>query len=113
MTKVTVFKNGEKYTKISCIGHAGFGVEGEDIVCSALSSIVNTAALGFTAVACANVKLVRDEKTPLIEIEIPATLPSDVAHDVQVIFATMMCGISDLHSEYSDFIELEVKNVLY
>ena len=113
MTKVTVFKNGEIYTKLICEGHADYGVKGEDIVCSALSSIVNTAVLGFTAVAGANVNLVRDEKIPLIEIEIPANLALDVAHDVQVIFATLMCGISDLHSEYSDFIELEVKDVFY
>ncbi len=113
MTKVTVFKSGDTYQKIVCDGHAGFGVEGEDIVCAALSSIVNTAVLGFSAVAGANMKLVRDDKIPLIEIEVPSALPNDVAHDVQVIFATLMCGISDLHSEYSDFIELEVKDVFY
>ena len=113
MTKVTVFKQGNTYHKLICDGHAGFGVEGEDIVCAALSSIVNTAVLGFSAVAGANMKLVRDEKVPLIEIEVPDSLSSEVAHDVQVIFATLMCGISDLHSEYSDFIELEVKDVFY
>ncbi len=113
MTKVTVFKNGSIYTKLICEGHAGYGVEGEDIVCAALSSIVNTAVLGFTAVAGANVKLVREPTKPLIEVEIPTDLTEESAHDVQVIFATLMCGIGDLHSEYSDFIELEVKDVFY
>ena len=113
MTSVKVFKDGERYTRLICEGHADYGVKGEDIVCSALSSIINTAVLGMTAVAYANVDLVRDENGPLIEINIPTNLSPEVAHDVQVIFATMMCGISDLYSEYSDFIELEVKNVLY
>ena len=48
---------------------------------------------------------------PSLEIIVPQDLSAECAHDVQVIFATMMCGISDLHSEYSDFIELEVSDV--
>lgn len=111
MTNIKVFKNGETYTRIICEGHTGYGVEGEDIVCSALSSIVQTAALGMLMVACANVQVIRDEQAPSLEIIVPQDLSAECAHDVQVIFATMMCGISDLHSEYSDFIELEVSDV--
>ena len=78
---------------------------------AALSSIVQTAALGMLTVACANISLVRDEKKGYMEIVIPDDLSEQVAHDVQVIFKTMMCGVSDLYEEYSDFIELEVRDV--
>ncbi len=109
MTSIQVFKKGDKYTRIICSGHTGYGVEGEDIVCSAISSIVQTAALGMLTVAGAGVEIIRDEA--YLEIIVPQNLSSEVAHDVQVIFATMMCGVGDLYSEYSDFIELEVNNV--
>lgn len=112
MTDIKVFKKGDMFTKISCDGHTGFGVFGEDIVCAALSSIVQTAALGMLGVAGANVAINRDDKNGFFEIIIPEDLSESVAHDVQVIFATMMCGLSDLHSQYSDFIEMEVQNVL-
>ena len=111
MTNITVFKKGDVYTRVICEGHTGFGVSGEDIVCSALSSIVQTAALGMLTVACANVEIKRDDKNAYLEIVVPQNLPNSTAHDVQVIFATMMCGIGDLYSEYSDFINLEVKDV--
>ena len=111
MTKVRVFKKGDTYTRLVCDGHTGYGVEGEDIVCAALSSIVQTGALGMLTVACANVQINRNDENAYFEIIVPQNLSPQTAHDVQVIFATMMCGIGDLYSEYSDFIELEVNNV--
>ncbi len=111
MTDITVFKSGDKYTRLICEGHTGYGESGEDIVCSALSSIVQTAALGMLMIACANVEVIRDDKRAYLEIIVPQELDKDKAHDVQVIFGTMMCGVSDLYSEYSDYINLEVRDV--
>lgn len=111
MTDITVFKYGDTYTRLICEGHTGYGEAGEDIVCSALSSIVQTGALGMLMVACANVEVIRDDKRAYLEIVVPQGLSRDKAHDVQIIFATMMCGVSDLYSEYSDFINLEVRDV--
>ena len=62
-------------------------------------------------VACANVEVIRDDKRAYLEIVVPQNLDADKAHDVQVIFATMLCGVSDLYSEYSDYINLEVRDV--
>ena len=39
MTNVTIEKKGNSIIKIVCDGHTNYGVEGEDIVCAALSSI--------------------------------------------------------------------------
>ena len=111
MTDITFFKSGDSITRMICEGHTGFGEAGEDIVCSALSSIVQTGALGMLMVACANVEVIRDDKRAYLEIVVPQNLEADKAHDVQVIFATMLCGVSDLYSEYSDYINLEVRDV--
>ena len=112
MTKVTIEKRGKSIVKVTCDGHTNYGEKGEDIVCAALSSIVQTAALGMLGVAGANITINRDDKKGFFEIIIPEGLSESVSHDVQIIFATMMCGLSDLHSQYSDFIEMEVQNVL-
>ena len=112
MTRINVFCKDDRFIRIICEGHTGYGVEGEDIVCAALSSIVQTGALGMLSVAGASVDIIRDDRRGYFELIIPKNMSDEMAHDVQVIFATMMCGIHDLYTEYSDFIEMEVRNVL-
>ncbi|MDE6869521.1 MAG: ribosomal-processing cysteine protease Prp, partial [Clostridia bacterium] len=36
MTKIFVTKQNNSIVEIECEGHTGYGVQGEDIVCSAL-----------------------------------------------------------------------------
>ena len=109
MTNVTIEKRGNSIYKIVCDGHTGYGVEGEDIVCSALSSIVQTALMGLLMVAGVNVKTERDDERGYLYIEIPNDLSSAKQHDVDIITNTMLLGVSDLYEGFSDFIELEVK----
>lgn len=109
MTNVTIEKKGNSIKKIVCDGHTGYGVEGEDIVCAALSSIVQTALMGILMVAGVNAKTQRNEERGYLEIIIPDNLSPNVQHDVDVITNTMLLGISDLNEGFSDFIELEVK----
>lgn len=111
MTKISVKKNQENFLKITCDGHTGYGVEGEDIVCSAVSSIVQTAALGLLMVAVVPVEINRDDEKGFFEMIIPQNLSEQNQHDVNIILSTMLCGLGDLREEYSDFIELEVENV--
>lgn len=43
MITVEIRKSGEEYQGFSCKGHAGFGVDGYDIICAAVSALtVNT-----------------------------------------------------------------------
>ena len=96
MTEIKVTKKNGSVVRVVCDGHTGYGVEGEDIVCAALSSIVQTALLGLLAVARVNVDFVRDDGDGRLEFSVP------------VILDTMLCGVSDLREAYSDFIDLEV-----
>ena len=112
MTNIKVLKKGDLYSRITCDGHTGYGVQGEDIVCAALSSIVQTAALGIMGIVGVNLKINRDDKKGFFDMIIPQELSESASHDVQIIFGTMMCGITELHEEYSDFIDLEVCDVL-
>lgn len=107
MTVVRIGKRGGKIVSVDCDGHTGYGVEGEDIVCAALSSIVQTAVLGLMSVAGISVKLKRGDGT--LYMEIPSELSERERHDADIILETMLAGIADLYEGYSDFIELEVK----
>jgi len=109
MTNITITKVNDEIVKVVCDGHTDYGVSGEDIVCSALSSIVQTAVLGLLMIVQINLDLKRDEKRGFLSFEVPKNLSKEQKHDAQVILNTMLCGISDLREGYSDFVELEVK----
>ncbi len=109
MTKVLITKTGKSITEIECDGHTNYGEAGEDIVCAALSSIVQTALLGLLTVAKVNAKSTRDDKRGYIKITLPEGLSVEKQHDADIITNTMLMGISDLNEGFSDFIELEVK----
>lgn len=111
MTNVTIEKKGNSIKKIVCDGHTNYGEHGEDIVCSALSSIVQTALMGILIVAGVNAKTKRDDEKGFLSIEIPDGLDGDQQRDVDVITKTMLLGISDLNEGFSDYIELEVVNL--
>ena len=109
MTNVSITKKNGEIVKVVCDGHTDYGVSGEDIVCSALSSIVQTAVLGVLMVAGVNLDLTRNEDRGYLAFEVPNNISQTQRHDVSVILNTMLCGISDLREGYSDFIELEVE----
>ena len=113
MTNVTIEKKGNSIKKITCDGHTGYGVEGEDIVCAALSSIVQTALMGVLMVAGVNAKTQRNDEQGYLMIEVPEGLSAVQQRDVDTILNTMLLGISDLNEGFSDFIELEVKWYVY
>ena len=109
MTNVSITKKNGEIVKVVCDGHTNYGVSGEDIVCAALSSIVQTAVLGVLTIAGVNLDLQRNEDRGYLSFEVPNNISQTQRHDVSVILNTMLCGISDLREGYSDFVELEVK----
>lgn len=108
MTLVRIRKKNGKIVSVSCDGHTGYGAEGEDIVCAALSSIVQTAVLGLMGVAGLQVDLRRDDAHGQLQVTLPESMTERERHDADVILETMCMGVADLYEGYSDFIELEV-----
>ncbi|MBR2967725.1 MAG: ribosomal-processing cysteine protease Prp, partial [Clostridia bacterium] len=71
MTVVEVVRKSNHIVSLSADGHTGYGVEGEDIVCAALSSIIQTALLGLMQVAGINVKFTRKDSDGFLKFELP------------------------------------------
>ena len=108
MTTVTLKKNADnEIVEFTADGHTNYGVEGEDIVCAAVSSIIQTAALGILLKARVEAKITRDDKKGYLKLELPANLTAGQRHDCNTILDTMVLGLADLSENYSDFIELE------
>ncbi|NCA66974.1 MAG: ribosomal-processing cysteine protease Prp [Clostridia bacterium] len=109
MTRIIFTRKNGRIARVECDGHTGYGVEGEDIVCAALSSIVQTAVLGVLGVAKVNADYRIDEEKGNLTLSIPDNISAKQADATEIILSTLLLGVSDLHEGYSDFIEMEVK----
>jgi len=109
MTKVHITKRNKSISVIECDGHTNYGEKGEDIVCAALSSIVQTAVLGILQVAGVSAKMERNDDKGYLKVIIPENLSIEKQKEVDIITNTMLLGVADLYEGFSDFIELEVK----
>lgn len=108
MTKVKVTRVDGRIKSVESVGHSGFGREGEDIVCAALSSVIQTALMGLLQVVGINVDYRTDADMGYLKMTLPDGLSESVQHDADIILSTMLCGVSDLEEGYSDYIKLEV-----
>ena len=107
MTHIKVVRKNGKIQSVKCDGHTGYGVEGEDIVCAAISTVVQTALLGLLQVAGIQVYYDRCDSDGTLEFSLPDNLTQAQAHDADIILSTMWAGLLDVHEGFSDFIELE------
>lgn len=111
MTKVVINKKNNKIFEVECDGHTNYGEKGEDIVCASLSSIVQTAVLGLLMVVMVELDMKRDDEQGYLKFTLPEKLDETQEIQASAILDTMMCGISELYESFSDYIELEVKNL--
>ena len=109
MTKIVFHKQGEDFVRIESEGHTGFAESGEDIVCAALSALLQGAALGVLKVVGVRAEYRVDEEKGSLFLAIPTTIGAAERHDCNVILKTLLMSVSDLREGYSEYIEVEVK----
>ena len=90
-------------TKVSASGHSGYNTSGNDIVCAAVSTLVQTAYLAIVDIV-GEIDYERDDKRAHFAFTVPAL---NNRHDVDVILRAMTVGLKDLSSGYPQFIKLE------
>ena len=112
MTTIIFYKSGGYYYGFEEQGHTGYGESGDDIVCSALSSmtmlIINTIEISYAS----RVEYTIDEKTTDIRLIAKSALPkyeSDekkqyaVSGLIQAYFYQLM----DLIEEYGEYLDVK------
>ncbi|MCK8815880.1 ribosomal-processing cysteine protease Prp [Natroniella sulfidigena] len=88
-------------------GHADYAPSGEDIICAAVSAILQTAVFGLTNYL---------ELTPEVEVKdgwLSCKIDSKMAQDVEVkaILETMVAGLEETEKSYSEYIEIRSVNM--
>lgn len=109
MTKIVFHKQGEDFVRIKSEGHTGYADQGEDILCAALSALIQGAALGVLKVVGVKADYRVNEEKGSLELILPTNLGEGEKHDCNVILKTLLMSVLDLKKGYSEYIEVEVK----
>ncbi|MDL2211522.1 ribosomal-processing cysteine protease Prp [Erysipelotrichaceae bacterium OttesenSCG-928-M19] len=100
MTKVFVKKNKGIIQYIEVYDHANFDEIGQDIVCSAISSIVFGSLNAFVKYNLKEENIVIEEAFIRIEI--------NNLNNLQIIADTMLVQLETIQEAYPDYIKIEI-----
>ena len=109
MITVTVISENETPVGFSVSGHANMGEYGEDLVCAAVSAVVQTAILGITDVCRIHAGVSIEEG------ETHCILTKDAKQDeiqrAGVVFDTMIAGVRSIQASYPKTLKFRNKEV--
>ncbi len=111
MTDVVFFKNNGVIIAFECSGHTGYADSGYDIVCSALSSITQSCALGIKEVLGIDAKIKRNDDRGYFRVVLPEGMTDEEQSGAQVLLRTLYLSVKDLAKGYSKYIKLEEREV--
>ena len=100
MTEVFVKKVNEIYQYIEIAGHSKFAIYGQDIVCSAISSIVFGTLNALVKYQLAESRIIIESAFIRIELQ-----KSD---DIQLIADVMLVQLQTIQESYPDYIRIEI-----
>ncbi len=113
MTKITFFKRDGVFFGFHENGHTGFGEEGDDVLCAAISAmtmlIINTVEISYAS----NVDYTIDEETTDITLKVMSALPEFEADEckrfaVSGLLQGYFYQLMDLTEDYYEFLEVDV-----
>ncbi|MBE6583378.1 MAG: ribosomal-processing cysteine protease Prp [Ruminococcaceae bacterium] len=113
MTKIVFFRNDGIFYGFEEQGHTGFGEQGDDVLCAALSAmtmlIINTVEVAYSS----SVDYTIDEKTTNIRVTSKAALPEFEEDElkryaVSGIFLAYYKQIEDMLEEYYDYLDVSI-----
>ena len=113
MTTITFYKDGENYYGFEEQGHTGYAESGEDILCSAISSmtmlIINAMEISYEV----NVDYDLDEETTDIRVVVKSARPEYEKDEKKQYAASGLIKayfyqLMDLTEEYYDYLDVKV-----
>ena len=112
MTTITFYKSNGYYYGFEEQGHTGYGESGDDILCSALSSMTMLIINAIEVSYASNVDYTIDEKTTDIRLIAKSALPkyekdSNKQYAVSGLIQAYFYQLMDLVEEYYDYLDVK------
>ncbi len=109
MINILVIREKENIITMEATGHSGYAEAGSDIVCSSVSTILQSIIKGLEEVVRANPKYTIDEDIPHLSVSIPKTLSKEDMRSAQVLLRTAYLSLVDISNSYAKFIKIKEK----
>ena len=108
MIKATFYRNSDKtYIGFSIEGHAGYAKKGNDIICSAVTSLSFNTVNSIEALTKNKFKVEAGDSGSL-----KFKFESESDSDGQLLINSLVIGLTDIYKEYGDrFIRIYFKEV--
>ena len=107
MTNITLFwreNHGEReLIGLESRGHSGFSKAGEDVVCAAVSSLIQAVIIGIRDVSCfsdEDVVCKLDNSVPLIRVK----WKNERASELKLLTRAVALSLKEIASLYSDYV---------
>ena len=106
MTSVIFHTVEDRIIGFDAQDHSGYGEQGEDIVCAAVTSAVRLveATVNDVMGLCASVKV--NQETAAISLRLPGGLAPTAESTCQNLMTGLMVYLAQLHDEYPEHIEV-------
>ena len=102
MINLTILKSNDAITTIQAKGHSGYAVAGQDIVCSAVSTIMQTTLNGLIEVVKADVDYQIDEQIPFLRISV-----NEQDKQAQILMKSAYLALKQIAGDYKNYIKIK------
>ena len=109
MITVTALRERGTVVGFTVSGHADMGEYGEDLVCAAVSAVVQTAILGITEVCRIKAGISIEEGQTHCILEKDVT--DEALAQASIVFETMLAGLKSIQSAYPKTLKFRNKEV--
>ena len=113
MTKVVFFRNDGIFYGFRETGHTGYGEEGDDVLCAALSAMTMLLINSINVVFAGELDYTVDEGATEIMVQSKSALPEFEEDErkryaISGLFMSYYIQINDLMEEYYKYLQVEV-----
>lgn len=104
MTTVVFYKTQKGLLGFEAYDHAGYGYEGSDIVCAAISALTQTAVVGLEEVV--GIPCQWEIEDGSLTCFLPRDLSQDQWVQSQVVLQTLYKGLTTIRKDYGEYLSI-------
>ncbi|MFQ6752638.1 MAG: ribosomal-processing cysteine protease Prp [Clostridia bacterium] len=109
MINILVLRNKQNIITMEATGHSGYAEAGSDIVCSSVSTLLQSLINGLTEVVKAEPKYVIDEDIPHLSVSVDKDIDRERMSKAQILMQTTYLSLVDISNSYAKFIKIKEK----
>lgn len=109
MTKVIVYLEDQKPVGLKLAGHTGYGVEGDDIVCSAVSALTQTMILSLKTLL--NIDVAYEISEAQLYCMLPKDIDAPILEKAILLIDSTVLGLKQIENQYGRFLNIKYREV--